>query len=60
MKMNFRNRVRLAFLTALTGCLAVVAAQAQNATPVARNFDQVAISPDGNRVAWVQSAANES
>jgi Tol biopolymer transport system component len=36
----------------------VIVAQAQSATPAARTFDQVAISPDGNRVAWVQASAN--
>ena len=47
-------------VTFLTACLAVVGAHAQAANPVAQNFDQVAISPDGNRVAWVQEAVNES
>ncbi len=61
MKMNFRNWAILLFLaTLLTGCCAAAQAQAQNATPAPRTFDQVAISPDGNRVAWVQSSANES
>jgi dipeptidyl aminopeptidase/acylaminoacyl peptidase len=45
----------------VAGCLAAVAgAQAQSTSPAARSFDQVAISPDGNRVAWVQSSANAS
>ncbi len=44
----------------LAGCLAAVGgAQAQSGA-VARNFDQVAISPDGNRIAWVQSSENAS
>lgn len=46
--------------TLLTACFAVVGVHAQSAIPVAQNFDQVAISPDGNRVAWVQEAVNES
>src|SRR4029077_12300793 len=60
MKMNFRNRARVVFLATLTGCLAVAAVPAQSISPAARTFDQVAISPDGNRVAWVQSSANAS
>src|ERR1700688_592336 len=52
---------RLVFLaTLLTACFAVVGARAQSANPVAQNFDQVTISPDGNRVAWVQAVVNES
>jgi dipeptidyl aminopeptidase/acylaminoacyl peptidase len=47
-------------VTLFTACFAVVGAHAQGANPVAQNFDQVAISPDGNRVAWVQEAVNES
>src|SRR5690242_8162703 len=38
---------------------ATLLAQAQTSRSV-RSFDQVAISPDGNRVAWVQSAVNSS
>jgi len=61
MKMNCCNSAKLAFLTTLlTGCLAVTGAQAQGTGAAARNFDQVAISPDGTRVAWVQSSANAS
>jgi dipeptidyl aminopeptidase/acylaminoacyl peptidase len=51
---------RLVFLAFMTACFLVAHAQEQNANPVARNFDQVAISPDGNCVAWVQEAVNES
>src|SRR5690242_1444742 len=48
-------------LALLLGCLAAtVAAEAQSANRSVRSFDQVAISPDGNRVAWVQSAVNAS
>ena len=46
--------VLLVSFFALTG-----AVQAQTKQSV-RSFDQVAISPDGNRVAWVQSAVNAS
>jgi dipeptidyl aminopeptidase/acylaminoacyl peptidase len=62
MKTNRWNSTRLAFrLALLASCLAaVVGAQAQSTSPAARNFDQVAISPDGNRVAWVQSSVNAS
>ena len=61
MKVKRWSWARLAFLaTVLTACFAVVGAHAQGANPVAQNFDQVAISPDGNRVAWVQEAVNES
>ena len=60
MKTNRWKLARLAFPVALL-VVAVVAAPAQSAGPTARNFDQVAISPDGNRVAWVvQSPLNES
>jgi len=59
MKTNRWNSVRRAFCVALlAGCLASVAgAQAGRSV---RSYDQVAISPDGNRLAWVQSAANAS
>jgi dipeptidyl aminopeptidase/acylaminoacyl peptidase len=62
MKMCRWHSTRLAFRAALLmGFLAaVIGAQAQSTIPSARNFDQVAISPDGNRVAWVQSSANTS
>jgi dipeptidyl aminopeptidase/acylaminoacyl peptidase len=59
MKTNRWNFARLAFSVVLL--LAPVVAQAQSASRAARNFDQVAISPDGNRIAWVvQSVASES
>jgi dipeptidyl aminopeptidase/acylaminoacyl peptidase len=45
-------------LALLLGGLAAVAHAA--AEPAAGNFDQVAISPDGSRVAWVQSSLNGS
>ena len=61
MKVTRWSWARLVFVaTLLTACIAVVGAHAQGANPVAQNFDQVAISPDGNRVAWVQEAVNES
>src|SRR5579872_33572 len=61
MKVSRWSWERLVVLaTLLTVCFAVVGAHAQGANPVAQNFDQVAISPDGNRVAWVQEAVNES
>jgi dipeptidyl aminopeptidase/acylaminoacyl peptidase len=61
MKVKRCSWKRLVFLaTLLTACFAVVGARAQSANPVAQNFDQVAVSPDGNRVAWVQPAVNES
>src|SRR5271156_3020608 len=60
MKTNRWKLARLAFPVALL-VVAVVAAPAQSAGPTARNFDQVAISPDGSRIAWVvQSPLNES
>ena len=62
MKNGRRNSARVAFQVAvLAYCLAaVVAAQAQPSNVSARDLDLVAISPDGNRVAWVQSAVNAS
>jgi Tol biopolymer transport system component len=57
MRTNRWKLARLAFPIALLVAVVVVA-QAQSAGPAARNFDQVAISPDGNRVAWVQASAN--
>jgi dipeptidyl aminopeptidase/acylaminoacyl peptidase len=43
------------------GCFAaVVGAEARSTAPAALNFDQVAISPDGSRVAWVESSVNAS
>src|ERR1700693_3969454 len=59
MRTNRWKLARLAFPIALLVAVVVVA-QAQSAGPAARNFDQVAISPDGNRVAWVQASANAS
>ena len=35
-------------------------ARAKHQPSPSRDFDQVAISPDGNRVAWVQSSENTS
>src|ERR1700688_4478952 len=61
MKVKRCSWERLVFLaTLLTACFAGVGGRAQSANPVAQNFDQVAVSPDGNRVAWVQAAVNES
>ena len=61
MKVKGWSWKRLAVMaTLLTTCFAVVGVHAQSAIPLAQNFDQVAISPDGNRVAWVQEAVNES
>jgi dipeptidyl aminopeptidase/acylaminoacyl peptidase len=59
MRTNRWKPARLAFPIALLVAL-VVAAQAQSAGPAVQNFDQVAISPDGSRVAWVQSSVNAS
>ena len=59
MRTNRWKLARLAFPIALLVSIVLVA-QAQSASPAARNFDQVAISPDGSRVAWVQSSANAS
>ena len=60
MKMNRRKWARLCNSGYFTGTQ-LLRAQAQSASPTARNFDQVAISPDGSRVAWVvQSPLNES
>jgi len=59
MRMIYWGSNRLAFRIALlTICSA--GAQAQSASPATRSFDQVSISPDGNRVAWVQSSVNAS
>jgi dipeptidyl aminopeptidase/acylaminoacyl peptidase len=62
MKTGGWDRKRLVVEFALfVACLtAVVSLHAQSASSTARSFDQVAISPDGSRVAWVQSAVNES
>lgn len=62
MNMNCWNSVRLVFRVAvLAGCLAATAGvEAQTTNRSVRSFDQVAISPDGNRVAWVQPAVNAS
>ena len=60
MRTNRWKFARLAIPVALL-VTAVVAAQAQSPSTIARNFDQVAISPDGSRIAWVvQSPLNES
>ncbi|MGA8493517.1 MAG: S9 family peptidase, partial [Terriglobales bacterium] len=59
MRTNRWKLARLAFLVALLAATAV--AQAQSASTVARTFDQVALSPDGSRLAWVvQSPLNDS
>lgn len=61
MKMNFPNRMAFVFLlTLLTDCVVAANAQGQSTSPAARTFDQVAISPDGNRVARVQASVNAS
>src|ERR1700733_4827533 len=57
MKIKCWSGKTLVFLVFATACFG---ARAQNVNPVAQNFFQVAISPDGNRVAWVQEAVNES
>jgi dipeptidyl aminopeptidase/acylaminoacyl peptidase len=59
MRTNRWKLARLAFPIAVLVAVVVVA-QAQSASPAARTFDQVAISPDGSRVGWVQSSANVS
>ena len=59
MKMSCWNQSL--WIALFTCCLTtIVAAQAQSGNPSAQTFDQVAISPDGNRVAWVQPALNAS
>src|SRR5271169_2907782 len=61
MKTSRWNWTGLAFRVALlAGCLVTVVGTQAQSSAVARNFDQVAISPDGNRVAWVQSSENAS
>jgi dipeptidyl aminopeptidase/acylaminoacyl peptidase len=62
MKTKHWNFLREAFRFALlTGCLAaVVGVRAQTSSTAVRDFNQVAISPDGNRVAWVQSSETGS
>jgi dipeptidyl aminopeptidase/acylaminoacyl peptidase len=62
MKTNrWRWCARVLRLALLLGRLVpVVDAAAESTGPEARNFDQVAISPDGSRVAWVQSSVNGS
>jgi dipeptidyl aminopeptidase/acylaminoacyl peptidase len=61
MKMSCWNSIGATLRFAiLTGCMAgAIAVQAQSG-PSARDIDLVAISPDGNRVAWVQSVVNAS
>src|SRR5580692_5172070 len=59
MKMSCWNQSL--WIALFTCCLTtIVAAQAQSGNPSAQTFDQVAISPDGNRVAWVQPALTAS
>src|SRR5579863_3869728 len=41
-------------------CLAAACVLAQSTAPPVRNFRQAAISPDGNRVAWVEETVNEA
>ncbi|MBZ5573263.1 MAG: S9 family peptidase [Acidobacteriia bacterium] len=59
MNKNIRSTQFRIFLAAC--CLAAaICARAQSGTPALRKFQQVAISPDGNRVAWVGDAFNAS
>ena len=58
MKMNDLKLARLAL--GLAVLMFAGSGTAQNTNPSAQNFDQVAISPDGNRIAWVQEAVNKS
>ena len=62
MKVNFwKSGTILLRVVLLAFALAsVAAAQTQTNARSVRTFDQVAISPDGSRVAWVQAAANAS
>src|SRR5580704_10289832 len=62
MKMSRWSRMGFVFRVALllAALVAVVGVQAQSTSPATKDFDQVAISPDGNRVAWVQSSENPS
>ncbi len=54
MKLRARTATRT-FVLVIAGCLAAQSgAWAQSTTPSTRTFTQVAISPDGSRVAWVE------
>ncbi len=44
----------LGLLAAIFCLTSLVAAQIQSTSPAARTFSQVAISPDGNQIAWVE------
>ena len=58
MKANVWRVGEILFRMALfAACLASLAVAQEHSV---RTFDQVAISPDGNRVAWVQAVANDS
>jgi dipeptidyl aminopeptidase/acylaminoacyl peptidase len=60
MNINCSNPIVLAAQVALlAGCLTIPAVAQNNGLPV-RSFDEVAISPDGNRVAWVEASTNPS
>jgi dipeptidyl aminopeptidase/acylaminoacyl peptidase len=54
------NRIRLLVLCFHVASCSAPVAFAQGAVHSARNFRQVAISPDGNRVAWVESMVREA
>ena len=49
-----------AVLLVLCCLVTPVSGQAQSAASIARNFYQVAISPDGKRVAWVESLVDDN
>ena len=65
--MNMPNRRSLAFFLLFLAAFATTLAGArtrsasgQNSAPAAQTFDQVAISPDGSHVAWVQPLIDDS
>jgi dipeptidyl aminopeptidase/acylaminoacyl peptidase len=53
-----RSRLLVVFFYVVFCCTAI--AFAQTAVHSARNFRQVAISPDGNRIAWVEPTVGEA
>jgi dipeptidyl aminopeptidase/acylaminoacyl peptidase len=54
------NRIRLLILCFPFAFYSTAPAFAETAVPAVRNFNQVAISPNGNRVAWVEAIAGEA
>ena len=60
MNQNRRRSTQSRIFLAVCCLAATICAQAQSGTPALRKFQQVAISPDGNRVAWVEDSLNAS